>query len=117
MTDAQQAVPGDRRPEWDDGQPQPQRGVDAAPRPAVLPLNPWLTTLIITWIALLAVAAICAITSASMSSKGWDGNGTNPAEVASALLAIANAAFLAAIPVFAVWVAVKAVLWKAPAAQ
>ncbi len=117
MTDARQSVPGDRRPDWDDGQPQqqPHQGSPSSRKPSA-PLNPWLTTLLVVWIILLAVAVIAQSTAGSAGGAEWDGNGPDPSVIASVAKAIAGWALSATITVFAIWVAVKAILWKAPTA-
>jgi hypothetical protein len=114
MTDARQSLPDDRRPERDTAEAQrPQQAVSAA-RKVWPPRNPWLVTLLAAWILLLTTAVIAQLASASTQGGAWDGNGTDPVVLGRSYEAVAAWTFSAAVGVFALWIAVKAVIWKPP---
>ena len=112
MTDAH--VPEDRRPEFGDGR-APQRVLDPRPRAArvSLPLNPWLTFLLVTWISLLLLAVILLFAWSGFSTLNWDGNGADPREVAKTMAALAGWSFAIGAGALLVWVGVRALQWKA----
>ena len=116
MTDAR--IAADRVPDtYDDGSARAAVARVPAPEKVVVeraPRNPWLLALVIGWVAALALAVLCLMVAVTVGTPN-EQTGAGGDDVAAAVYrGIANLLFGLGFALLVVWVAVKAILWRAP---